>query len=101
MPYRCAPDVTKPSEQLFSLLMGKTTWGDSPDSIRSWATKHIYDAAAEILKMDGKPARQKALGKIPGAMRSMVEDEIMRLWNLRKPQGSNPRATPARAKEEE
>jgi len=76
-------NIPKPSEQLFDLLMGKTAWADAPDSIKSWAQKPIYDAAKEILAMPNKAARQKALARIPPAIRPRIEAEIMRLHSGR------------------
>ena len=84
MAYRLAPDIQKPSEQLFDLLMGNIAWDDAPDSIRSWAQKPIYDAARQILEMPDKAKRQQALKKIPEALRPRVEAEIMRIWKLRR-----------------
>lgn len=84
MAYRLTPDIQRPSEQLFDLLMGKVAWDDAPESIRSWAQKPIYDAAVEIVRMQDKAARQKALAKIPPALRKRVEGEIMRLWSGRR-----------------
>jgi hypothetical protein len=83
MAYRLAPDVQKPSEQLFDLLMGNIAWNDAPESIRSWAQKPIYDAAKQILAMLDKKARQRALAKIPQAIRPKIEAEIMRLYSSR------------------
>ena len=83
MAYRLAPDVQKPSEQLFELLMGKTPWDNAPESIRSWAQKPIFDAAKQVLDMPDKVARKRALAKIPAAIRPLVEAEIMRLWAMR------------------
>lgn len=82
MAYRLGPDVKKPSEELFDLLTGKTPWDDAPDSIRSWAQKPIFDAAKEVLAMPDKGARQKALARIPSAIRPRVEAEVLRLWRL-------------------
>lgn len=84
MAYRLAPDIQKPSDQLFDLLMGNIAWDDAPDSIRSWAQKPIYDAAHQILEMPDKAKRQQALKKIPEALRPRVEAEIMRIWKLRR-----------------
>jgi hypothetical protein len=83
MAYRLAPDVQKPSEQLFDLLMGNIAWNDAPESIRSWAQKPIYDAAHQILEMPDKAKRQRALAKIPQAIRPKIEAEIMRLYSSR------------------
>ena len=82
MAYRFMPDVKKPSEQLTDLMMGRTSWADSPASIRSWAQRFIYDAAKQILAAE-KPKRQAMLMKVPPHMRGMVEAEIKRLWAIR------------------
>ena len=83
MPYRCAPNVLKPSEQREALLRGNVSWNDAPEAIRSWARLAIYQAAAEIVAADGKGARRNMLGRIPAAIRPLVEAEINRLWALR------------------
>lgn len=84
MPYRCAPVVKKPSEELADLLWGRIAWDDAPESIRSWARKPIHDAAVEILKIEEKGSRRNALGKIPAAIRPKVEAEILRLWQAKR-----------------
>ena len=80
MPYRSAPDVPLPSEQLADLMMGRVGWNDSPASIRSWAQFHIYDAANQIIAAPDKETRRKMLGRVPAHMRAMVETEVKRLW---------------------
>jgi len=82
MTYRFTPSVPKPSEQLADLMMGRVSWADSPDAIRSWAQKFIYDAAKQILVAE-KPQRKIMLGRVPPHMRAMVETEIRRLWAIR------------------
>ena len=77
-------NIQKPSEQLYDLLMGKASWDDAPESIRSWAQKPIYDAACQILDMPTKATRQKALGRIPAAIRPKIEAEILRLYAIRR-----------------
>ena len=80
MAYRYQPEVMRPSEQLASLLMGKTKWEDAPEAIRSWARKPIFDAACMILKAPDQEARRRMLAKIPDAIRPRVEDEVKRMW---------------------
>lgn len=84
MPYRFAPGVKKPSEQLDDLLWGRVAWDGAPESIRSWAQLAIHGAAVEVLKIEEKGSRRNALGKIPAAIRPRVEAEVLRLWKLRK-----------------
>lgn len=74
----------KPSEQLADVLMGRIAWDDAPASIRSWARFPIYQAAREILDMPEKASRRKALAKIPGQIRPRVEDEVMRIHDMRR-----------------
>lgn len=82
MPYKSGGD--KPSEELYSLLMGNTKWEDAPESIRSWARLYLYQAAAVILNASEKSERRKILDSIPAEMRPHVEAEALRVWNLRK-----------------
>ena len=82
MAYRFMPDVKKPSEQLADLMMGRTSWADSPAAIRSWAKRFIYDAAKQILAAE-KSQRKTMIGRVPPHMRGMVEAEIKRLWAIR------------------
>lgn len=80
MPYRFAPHIQRPSEQLADLMYGRVSWDDSPASIRSWAQKFIYDAAKQILAAPDLKTRRAMLGRVPGHMRQMVDAEIKRLW---------------------
>ncbi len=84
MPYRFAPEVQRPSEQLADLLMCRVAWNDAPASIRSRAQLEIYQAAVQILAEPDKGRRRNMLGKIPAPIRPMIETEVKRLWALRK-----------------
>ena len=81
MPYKSAPDIKRPSEQLEDLMYGRTSWDDAPDAIRSWARKGVYDAAKQIMAAPDKGTRRNMLGRVPPHMREMVEAEVKRLWN--------------------
>jgi len=70
-----------PSEQLVAYLSGNDT-APSP-AILSWSSFHIYDAAMQVCRIDTREKRRMALGKIPAAIRPLVETEIKRLWPLR------------------
>tara|TARA_R110000822_G_scaffold229393_1_gene361639 strand:+ start:865 stop:1116 length:252 start_codon:yes stop_codon:yes gene_type:complete len=83
VPYRDAPQIKRPSEQLEDLLMGRVAWDDAPASIRSWARLPIFDAAQTILAAPDKGTRRNMLGKIPAPIRPRVEAEVKRLWGLR------------------
>lgn len=76
-------EVPRPSEQLRDLMMGKISWNDAPDAIKSVARKPIYDAAKTILAAPDKGTRRNMLGRIPSAMRPHVEAEVKRLWAAR------------------
>ncbi len=84
MPYRFAPNIPRPSEQLESLLVGRMAWDDAPEAIRSWAQLAIHQAAQQIAGADDKGTRRNMLGRVPLPMRGRVEDEVKRLWVLRK-----------------
>jgi hypothetical protein len=79
------PDgVARPSDQLRDLMMGKLPWDDAPEAIRSWARFGIYQAAKQIVDAPDKGTRRNMLGRVPAHMRGSVEDEVKRLWKLRK-----------------
>jgi hypothetical protein len=71
--------IPRPSQQLDDLLSGRVDWKDTPESIRSWATLYLNEAAQEILKQRDKAKRQAMLSRIPARIRPYVEKECMRL----------------------
>lgn len=76
--------MIKPSEQMAEYLMGKTTFEDTPPAIVSWAQKSIYDAACQIIDEPEKGTRRNMLGRVPAAIRPMVEDQVKSLWHKRR-----------------
>lgn len=60
--------------------MGRVSWDDTPEAIRSWARKPIYEAACQILAAPDKGTRRNMLGRVPAAVRPYVEAEVKRLW---------------------
>lgn len=72
-----------PSEQLADLMEGRVKWDDAPESIRSWAMFPIYSAANGILKMP-KENRRAAIDRAPITVRPILEDQIKRLWKMKK-----------------
>lgn len=78
------PDAWRPSKQLEALLMGRVAWDDAPEAIRSWARFPIYQAAAQICALPSKGERRNALGKIPAAIRPKVENEVRRIFPLKR-----------------
>jgi len=73
----------RPSKQIEDLLMGRVPWDDAQPGIRSCASKHIYDAAKQIIAAPDKGTRRNMLGRIPAAIRPKVEAEAKRLWAMR------------------
>jgi hypothetical protein len=73
--------MLKPSERARDVMMGKATL--EPD-IRPMVDRECYKAALQIIREGDTPDRRKAmLGRIPQAMRLMVEAHIKRLWPMR------------------
>ena len=77
--------IARPSEQLADLLSGKLAWKDAPASIRSWARLEIYRGACAVLDEPERGLRQNMLGRIPAAIRPLVEVEAKRIWAIRRP----------------
>lgn len=73
----------RPSSILNRVLDGSLSLSNAPKSIQSQVRLPIYDAAVEILKMP-KEKRRVALSRIPALIRPYVEDEVRRLWSMRK-----------------
>jgi len=55
----------------------------APEAIQSWARFPIYEGAAEIVRMEWRDDRARALAKIPYKIRPYVEAEIKRIWPMR------------------
>lgn len=83
MPYKLAPHIAKPSEQLDALLRGEMMWIEAPSAIRSWAQMAFYDAARQIMAGKDRAARNRMLSRVPEGLRPMVEAEVKRLWKLK------------------
>lgn len=69
-----------PSEQLAVYLGGKDS--NPSAAIRSWSAFFIHDAAVQVCRFDTIEKRRIALGKLPAAIRPLVETEIKRIWKL-------------------
>lgn len=72
-----------PSQQITELLNGDIAWDDAPASIRSWARLFIHEVAKSVLDLP-REKRRGAIDKAPSQFRPMIEDEIIRLWELSK-----------------
>jgi hypothetical protein len=73
--------MIKPSERARAVMMGNAP---ITDDVRSMVDRECYKAALQIIREGDAPDRRKAmLGRIPQAMRLMVEAHIKRLWPMR------------------
>lgn len=81
--------MLKPSERLREILTGKAPI--DPD-MRPMVDRECYLAALQIIRQGDTADKRKAmLGRIPHAMRLMVEWHIKRLWSSRTEIKQNPR----------
>lgn len=81
--------MLKPSERARAVMMGNAPL--EPD-IRPMVDRECYKAALQIIREGDTADRRKAmLGRIPHAMRLMVEGHIKRLWPSRTDIKQNPR----------
>ena len=81
--------MLKPSERLREILTGKAPLDQA---MRPMVDRECYKAALQIIREGDTADRRKAmLGRIPQAMRLMVEGHIKRLWPSRTDIKQNPR----------
>ena len=81
--------MLKPSERLREILTGKSPLDPA---MRPMVDRECYKAALQIIREGDTADKRKAmLGRIPHAMRLMVEDHIKRLWPSRIEINQNPR----------
>ena len=76
--------VKHPRQWRDEVLSGKIHMTDAPESIQSWVSKDIFDAALQICKEPDKTKRQTMLLRIPEIVRPYVETEAKSLWEYRK-----------------
>ncbi len=69
-----------PSEQLADYLEGRDA--NPVAAIRSWAAYYIHDAAVQVCGLATKEKRRTALGRLPDAIRPLVENEAKRIWPM-------------------
>lgn len=55
-----------------------------PASVRSWSSFFVYHAALGIVLLGSREERLERLDQAPPRMRPYVEEEIARLWPLRR-----------------
>ena len=81
--------LKKPSERVKAILSGNAP---IDEAMRPMVDRECYKAALQIIRDGDTSDRRKAmLGRIPQAMRLMVEDHIKRLWPSRFEIKQNPR----------
>lgn len=77
------------SEKVKLALTGK---GPITDDIMPMCDRQAYLGALQIIRQGDTPDKRKAmLGRIPQAVRPLVEDHIKRLWHSRSEIRKNPR----------
>ena len=69
--------VDRPSEKLRALLSGEVHPADADPSILSWAQLEVHLEARRILGLKGKDERRHALGRLPNAIRPLVEERAL------------------------
>lgn len=88
---RDAEGIVRPvSWWLTELLEGRKGMDEVPASVRSWSSFFVFRAAREIVLMSSREERVARLDQAPLRMRPYVEDEIRRLWPLRRELKENP-----------
>ena len=57
---------------------------DADPAVASWARLHVYHGACDILSLPTKLQRQAALESLPEPVRPLIEQEAIRVYQLRK-----------------
>lgn len=69
------------------VMEGKTLLTDAHPSIQSCLRLPIYQKAVQILELPTKQDRCWELEKAPPLIRPFLEEEILRIWEMRKEDG--------------
>lgn len=75
---------TRPSARIERVLRGQVKLEDEEPGIRSACSKYIFDGALELLSIQGKDARRRALARIPDLIRPHIEREAWRIYDMRR-----------------
>ncbi len=70
--------------EMMDVLEGRVIITDASPSIQSCLRLPIYQKAAQILELPTKQDRRWELEKAPPLIRPFLEEEILRIWELRK-----------------
>lgn len=73
----------KPSDQMLAVLTGKMRHDDAPAAIQSLCSKAYFDAAMQLIAINDRDARKKALTRIPETCRDQVAETVRKLWPIR------------------
>jgi len=71
-------------DKIDKILLGIVPMESESPAIQSACQLYIYQGAVEILNIETKEARNRALDRIPKLIRPYVKAEAMRIWELRK-----------------
>ena len=72
----------KIAKAINDVLDGRTLLSDADPSVQSCLRLPIYHKACEILELP-KDRRRWEIDKAPPLIRPFIEDEIIRIWELR------------------
>jgi hypothetical protein len=76
--------VRKPSQRLNDVLSGRVRLENEDESIQSWCSFFIHQGAVAIMNKPTREERQKALQRLPDAIRPHVQDRVLVLWDRRR-----------------
>ena len=74
----------RPTQRVEDVLNGLLNIEDEDPSIQSACRLQIYKGAVEILALETKESRVRALNRIPALIRPHVKMEAMRIYEMRK-----------------
>lgn len=70
-------------DRIIRVLKGEVLLDTESRAIQSACQLPIYEGAVAILKIKTKEGRNRALLKIPEAVRPYVKAEVLRIWEIR------------------
>lgn len=73
----------RPSDQVLAVLTGKLNHDDAPAAIQSLCSKAYFDAAMQLIAINDRDARKKALTRIPNTCDNEVRQYVELLWPRR------------------
>jgi hypothetical protein len=77
------PDGTKPSERLELIMAGRVNPVDEQPAVQSIMMLQIYQMACLILEMP-KEERKPFVNSLPLTLQPYVEDEVRRIFDVRR-----------------